>query len=166
MPRLARDYRLIAPDLRGHGRSGHGDDYSWGAYAADLEALLDLSPRASRTIWPGNARAVTSGWSFGQRVTPTGGGRRLRDPSSVFAGRGGGAVRHRPTSPPSVSQLEHGARSYSRALGSLATWRTLARDVFRQNDDGCWSAPADPRTLEIEPFRTYELAARLRVRCC
>src|SRR5690349_20872340 len=42
VPRLAQSYRVITPDLRGHGRSEHSDDYSWAAYAADLEALLNL----------------------------------------------------------------------------------------------------------------------------
>src|SRR5262245_13074527 len=41
-PRLARRYRVIAPDLRGHGHTGHAASYAWDAYPEDLEALLDL----------------------------------------------------------------------------------------------------------------------------
>ena len=42
MPRLAQRYRVVMPDLRGHGRSGHADRYTWDAYAADIEALVGL----------------------------------------------------------------------------------------------------------------------------
>ncbi len=41
-PLLARHWpgRWLAPDLRGHGRSEHRAPYSFGAYAADVAALL------------------------------------------------------------------------------------------------------------------------------
>lgn len=41
---LSEDYRVIAPDLRGHGATGAPEDlaaYTMDAYAADLAALLD-----------------------------------------------------------------------------------------------------------------------------
>jgi pimeloyl-ACP methyl ester carboxylesterase len=42
LPRLARHYRVIAPDLLGHGRSAKPrTDYSLGAFAAGLRDLLD-----------------------------------------------------------------------------------------------------------------------------
>lgn len=39
-PRLATRYRVIAYDLRGHGRSGRATDYGLAAHAADLERIL------------------------------------------------------------------------------------------------------------------------------
>jgi pimeloyl-ACP methyl ester carboxylesterase len=39
---FAGRHRVLAPDLRGHGRSGAGDGYDLRAFAADLTALLDL----------------------------------------------------------------------------------------------------------------------------
>ena len=42
IPRLATRYRVVAPDLRGSGRTGHADRYTWEDYAADIEALVDL----------------------------------------------------------------------------------------------------------------------------
>jgi pimeloyl-ACP methyl ester carboxylesterase len=42
LPRLAKHYRVIAPDLLGHGRSAKPrTDYSLGAFAAGLRDLLD-----------------------------------------------------------------------------------------------------------------------------
>ncbi len=42
MPRLARRYRVVAPDLLGHGQSAKPrTDYSLGAFAAGLRDLLD-----------------------------------------------------------------------------------------------------------------------------
>src|SRR6185437_2812783 len=42
IPRLAKNYRVIAPDLLGHGKSAKPrGDYSLGAFAAWLRDLLD-----------------------------------------------------------------------------------------------------------------------------
>ncbi|MBL6751029.1 MAG: alpha/beta hydrolase [Nevskia sp.] len=41
VPVFARRYRVIAPDLRGYGRSDRGGEFSPQAFAADLWALLD-----------------------------------------------------------------------------------------------------------------------------
>jgi pimeloyl-ACP methyl ester carboxylesterase len=41
LPAFARRYRLIAPDLRGYGRSERGGEYRPGDFAADLWALVD-----------------------------------------------------------------------------------------------------------------------------
>jgi 3-oxoadipate enol-lactonase len=41
IPHLEREYRLIVPDLRGHGESGASERVSMGRFAADLATLLD-----------------------------------------------------------------------------------------------------------------------------
>lgn len=38
---LRGDYRIIAPDLRGHGRSARQEPYVWGSFTRDLERLVD-----------------------------------------------------------------------------------------------------------------------------
>lgn len=51
MPLLARKYRVIAPDLLGHGRSAKPrTDYSLGAFAVGLRDLLDELGVASATV--------------------------------------------------------------------------------------------------------------------
>lgn len=51
MPQLARKYRVIAPDLLGHGRSAKPrTDYSLGAFAVGLRDLLDEVGVASATV--------------------------------------------------------------------------------------------------------------------
>jgi pimeloyl-ACP methyl ester carboxylesterase len=51
LPRLAKNYRVIAPDLLGHGQSAKPrTDYSLGAFAVGLRDLLDELDVASATI--------------------------------------------------------------------------------------------------------------------
>lgn len=51
MPQLARRYRVIAPDLLGHGKSAKPrTDYSLGAFAAGLRDLLDERGISQATI--------------------------------------------------------------------------------------------------------------------
>jgi pimeloyl-ACP methyl ester carboxylesterase len=163
MPRLARSYRLIAPDLRGHGRSGHADDYTWSAYCTDLEALLDLLAPGEPYYLAGQCSGGYLGlvlWKRGVRPPAAVAGIEILPPLSPEEEAGQFTTARR--SPHRFPTLERAAQSYSRAL-KLPPERgeVLVREVFRQNADRSWSAPADPRTLEIEPFRTYELAAQV-----
>lgn len=60
--RFSSEYRVVVPDLRGHGRTGPSDEsrYSMELFAADLDALLDRL---------GVERAVICGLSLGSMVT-------------------------------------------------------------------------------------------------
>lgn len=65
VPQLARRYRVIAPDLLGHGQSTKPrTDYSLGAFAAGLRDLLDeggsAGPRSSATRWAAESRCSSS----------------------------------------------------------------------------------------------------------
>lgn len=66
---LQQHFRLLIPDLRGHGRSDPGDGYLLEQFAADLDEWLELL---------GIERADVFGWSLGgqialalQRVAPS-----------------------------------------------------------------------------------------------
>src|SRR5436190_4158625 len=51
IPRLAKNYRVVAPDLLGHGRSMKPrGDYSLGAFAVSLRDLLDELAITKATI--------------------------------------------------------------------------------------------------------------------
>jgi len=163
VPRLARAYRLIVPDLRGHGRSGHSDDYTWSAYCADIESLLDLVAPGEPYYLAGQCSGGYLGfvlWERGIRPPAAVAGLEILPPLAPEEEAAQFATARQP--PRKFPTLERGVRSYSRALKlPLGRGELLAREVFKQNADGSWSAPADPRTLEIEPFRSYELAARV-----
>jgi pimeloyl-ACP methyl ester carboxylesterase len=62
--------RWLAPDLRGHGRSGHGARYSLGAHAADVAALLEQGEEVvmlGHSMGGAVAMTLASGW-FGISV--------------------------------------------------------------------------------------------------
>ena len=59
-PLVAAGFRVVVPDLRGHGRSPHAEGgHTVEQYAADLDALLDAL---------GIDRCVVVGWSMGSLV--------------------------------------------------------------------------------------------------
>jgi pimeloyl-ACP methyl ester carboxylesterase len=71
-PLLAQQWRgrWLAPDLRGHGRSGHGAPYSFGAHAADVAALLGQGEEVvvlGHSMGGAVAMALASQW-FGVAV--------------------------------------------------------------------------------------------------
>ncbi len=52
---LSTSYRVIAPDLRGHGESpAQGDTYAMETLAADVAAVLDAC-RVTRAVWVGHS---------------------------------------------------------------------------------------------------------------
>jgi pimeloyl-ACP methyl ester carboxylesterase len=162
-PRLAQSFRLIMPDLRGHGRSGQADDYTWAAYARDLEAILERVAPGEHYYLAGQCSGGYLGlvlWERGLRPPAAVAGIEILPPLTPADEASQFTTARRP--PRRFPTLERAAESYARAL-KLPPERgeLLVRTTFGQNDDGSWSAPADPRTLEIEPFRSYELAARV-----
>ena len=69
---LARDFRVIAYDQRGHGRSAEAGDYSFDSFADDLGALLEA-------VAAEDERVVVAGHSMGAMTIAAWAGRRPAD---------------------------------------------------------------------------------------
>ena len=86
---LSDQFRIVAYDLRGHGRSGRaaGDDYSLDRFGDDLEAVLDATvPRTEKAFVAGHSLGGMSiaAWAEHRSVSPRVGGAAL-----MFTGIGG-----------------------------------------------------------------------------
>jgi len=86
---LSDQFRIVAYDLRGHGRSGRapGDDYSLARFGDDLEAVLEATV-------PGDEQAVVAGHSLGGMSIAAWAehhdvSRRVRGAALLFTGLGG-----------------------------------------------------------------------------
>ena len=166
MPRLAQRYRVVMPDLRGHGRSGHADRYSWDAHAEDIEALVGLLVCDEPYYLAGHC----SGGYIGMLMSARG----VRPPAALVGMEvrpklppdEDADMRARASQPPgryrNLAALERTWRIYARRHGlPVEQALLLAREACRPEPDGSWVAIADPRTLAQEPFDTYELAAKV-----
>jgi hypothetical protein len=92
---LADRFRVIVPDLRGHGDSEWADDYAWERFPEDIVALADM--RSSATLWvagsgtwsPQHTQIPSAGWQLSRsdhqrpHLTPLS---RLDHPSQRRAG--------------------------------------------------------------------------------
>lgn len=166
MPGLARRYRVVAPDLRGLGRSSHADRYAWDAYAEDVEALVGLLVGDEPYYLAGHC----SGGYIGMLVSARGVrppvaliGMEVRprlspeEDADMWERAGRPPVRYR-----NLEALERGWRLYAQRHGIPAErGLRLGRESARQQPDGSWLGVTDPRTLAQQPFDTYELAARV-----
>jgi pimeloyl-ACP methyl ester carboxylesterase len=166
IPRLAQRYRVVAPDLRGLGRSEHAERYTWDAYAEDVEALVEQLVGDEPYYLAGHC----SGGYIGMLMSARG----VRPPAALVG------IEVRPKMPPeedadmrarasrppgryrNLEAMERVWRIYAQGHGlPIERGVQLGREATRQEPDGSWVALADPRTLAQEPFETYELAARV-----
>jgi pimeloyl-ACP methyl ester carboxylesterase len=86
---LADQFRIVAYDLRGHGRSGRapGDDYSLTRFGDDLEAVLEAAvPAGERAVVAGHSLGAMSiaAWAEHHEVSP-----RVSGAALLFTGMGG-----------------------------------------------------------------------------
>jgi len=162
LPLLGREYRVIAPDLRGHGHSGHADRYGWDDYAEDLEALAELLAGDEPYYVAGHC----SGAQLGLQLSVRGN----RPPSAVvgleprlnFTPAEDEAMRRfgrRERRYRDIAALERSITAYARRM-KLPVERAgvLRRELFQEDSDGSWVALPDRRVLAQEQFRTWDLA--------
>jgi pimeloyl-ACP methyl ester carboxylesterase len=167
MPRLATRYRVVAPDLRGNGRTGHAEHYTWDDYAADIEILVDLLVGNGPYYLAGHC----SGGYIGMLIAARG-----RRPPTALVGMeilprlpekqlavNWAYARRGPKRYPTLEALDRARQAYSRRQGlPLDRGVALGRELYRRDRrTGCWVPRSDVRILAQEPFLTYELAAQV-----
>jgi pimeloyl-ACP methyl ester carboxylesterase len=140
IPRLARDFTVLAPDMIGHGRSAKPrTDYSLGAYAS---VVRDLMARM------GHERATIVGQSFGGGVAMT---MAYQFPERcerlVLVGSGGLGVEVNPI----LRALSIPGAAYALPLGC----RPLFRDVGEKLGAWLGKRGKGPGPAAIEIWRAY-----------
>lgn len=137
---LAASHRLIAPDLRGSGRSIYAGELSWDILADDIEALLDHL---------GLERALVGGTSMGSGVALR---FSLRHPRRVS-----GLVIMAPLYPGADRELAQASNIAMRTMAELGR-RTLDEgvEVLRPLFNGL---PTPVRTAAIEMMLGFDSAS-------
>ena len=165
-PRLAEHYRVVAPDLRGHGRSGHARQYSWEAYAEDIEALVQRIA--------GNGPYFLAGHCTGGYVGMLVAARGIRPPAALavfdlFEPSAKDLELLTSLAAPSRrtyrtrAELQRAMSGYPRGRGMSPDQRTILREeIFRRRPDGRWVVTPDPRVVMHGPWRTADLASRVQ----
>jgi pimeloyl-ACP methyl ester carboxylesterase len=165
-PYLAERFRVVAPDFRGHGDSSWTEDYSYDAYAADVEAL-------AATL--GADPPLLVGHSMGAYVALTVAARGVVKPEGVVVAdmktsasteelAGLAAASQRPgrtfaTLDAAVSRYQLAPPEHCVPAERLAA---VARQCYRELPDGTWAEKFDRRALAIGPLAPLDLAARIR----
>jgi pimeloyl-ACP methyl ester carboxylesterase len=170
-PLLTRNYRVVAPDLAGHGDSGQREHYARSAFADDVMAVIN----DARFIGP----PVLAGHSMGGLVSIVA--------ASVYGNRLAGAIiidaPVRKPDPESQERADRGPvrkpRVYPDLATALARFRLLpaqtcendyimehiARTSVREVGGG-WRWKFDPRVfadLSLESMHVYLASVRCRV---
>ena len=159
MPRLAIRYRVVAPDLRGNGRTGHAERYSWDDYAADIEALVGLLV--------GNHPYYLAGHCSGGYIGMVIAARGLRPPAALVGMEvlprlperqlavNWAYARRGPKRYPTLAALDRARQAYARRQGlPLERGVALGRELYRRDPrDGCWIPRSDVRVLAQERFQ-------------
>ncbi|MHC0036936.1 alpha/beta fold hydrolase [Pseudoneobacillus sp. C159] len=163
-PYLETDYYLVAPDLRGHGRSPWGGTYGYDDYAKDIEQLASKFDRPYAIV----------GHSMGGYVGLKVASRGVRPPFSLLV-----ADMKIDSPEEELAGLHKAAGRNGRIFETLqeavAKYRLLppqhsapmervvqvAEECFLEQEDGRWVERFDRRTLAIENVESRELASQI-----
>jgi pimeloyl-ACP methyl ester carboxylesterase len=148
---MAREYRVLCPDIVGRGKSGwltHKEDYGYPQYCADMAALIARSG-AETVDWVG----TSMGGIIGMLVAAHSGSpiRRLvvNDVGPFIPGAALERLKHYVGKDPLFDSLEE-AETYIRFVAapfgphSDEQWRHLTETVVHTRDNGKWGLVYDP----------------------
>lgn len=132
---LAPDYRVVAPDQRGHGDSSHAATYTREDYLGDIEALLTLLD-IPQAVLLGNSLGGVNAYQFAARHPDRVRALVIEDVGAVV------------TDDISFILPWQGVFSTREALEERIGERFVAylRDSFRHSEDG-WHLAFDPRAM-------------------
>ena len=163
---LATQFRVVAPDLRGHGDSRWAEDYSFVAYAADVEELVQGL---------GGGPYLLAGHSMGGYLGLVIANRNICPPSALLvADMKTGATEQeladlraasaRPVR--SYASLEEAVGRYRLAppehVVSSERLAAVVRECYRQQPEGAWVEKFDRRALAIDPVVPFDLVGGLK----
>ncbi|MGV9776259.1 alpha/beta fold hydrolase [Streptosporangium sp. NPDC003464] len=136
---LAPEWRVIAPDQRGHGESDRAADYSREGYVADVVALLDHL---------GLDRAVVLGHSLGAINAYQLAARHPERVSALVNAEGAASLGLDGTNPLAfVLALPYQAPTREALIEGLGQAAAFFGDALRESPDGTWRLPFHPQDI-------------------
>ncbi|MCW2916796.1 MAG: putative hydrolase [Actinomycetia bacterium] len=135
---LAPEWRVIAPDQRGHGESDRATDYSREAYIADIIALLDVLGLSQVVVL---GHSMNTAYKFAARY-PDRVSALINVDAPVLGGTGGG-----PSALSFVLDWPYEASTRDALLEGLGPVGPIFADVLCELPDGTWRLPFHPQDM-------------------
>ncbi len=170
-PMLARSYHVVAPDLSGHGDSGHRGAYEPALWVEEVRAAAIDARIASQPVLVGHSMggfvSIVAAATYGEHLAGTvivDSPVRRPDPESE-EGRGGGMFRNPKVYPDLDTAMEHFHLVPPQPVVNDYVVDYIARHSLRQGEDGwCWKFDRGIfQRLDNRVFGDYLADARCRV---
>ncbi|GAB2470576.1 alpha/beta hydrolase [Streptosporangium sandarakinum] len=137
---LAPEWRVVAPDQRGHGESDRAADYSREGYVADVVALLDHLG-LDRTVVMGHSLGGINAYQLAARH-PERVSAFVNMDAPVRLGLDGG-----PDPLAFVLALPYEAPTREAMIEGMGHFAPFFADALRENPDGSWRLPFHPEDI-------------------
>ncbi len=137
---LAPEWRIIAPDQRGHGESDRAADYSREGYLADIAALLDHLG-LDRVVMMGHSLGGINAYHFAARHP---------ERVTAFIDADGPVVlglEEGPSPLAFLQRLPYQAPTREALVEALGEVAPFFADALRENPDGTWRLPFHPQDM-------------------